>query len=256
MAVETVAVGAVGACDAEVLRFRDMHSGYVFHVAPPGAHPDLWRRYLRGALRVYRHYEVEPALEYEKVSDGRSTSLFFAAVDPSGEVVAGLRAQGPYLLEDEVHGLGAWAGRPGEAHLRAMIADRIHQGIVEVKAVWVTRDGIAHRAQLGAAISRCVVHAAWLLGARFGFVTAAAHTARLYESSGGRIAVGVPAVPYPDDRYRTVPFWWDTHACRTSATKLQGSLLALERAALGAWFTRARRPATAGDARIGGLAQA
>ncbi|MCP2296077.1 hypothetical protein APR11_002505 [Nocardia amikacinitolerans] len=256
MTVETVAVGAFGARDAEVLRFRDMHSGYVFHVAPPDAHPDLWRRYLRGALRVYRHYEVDPALEYEKVSDGRSTSLFFAAVDPAGRVVAGLRAQGPYLVEDEVHGLGAWAGRPGEADLRAMIAERIREGIVEVKAVWVARNGIAHRAQLGAAISRCVVHAAWLLGARFGFVTAAAHTARLYESSGGRIAEGVPPVPYPDDRYRTVPLWWDTRAYRANASKLQGSLLALERAALGAWFAQARRLSTAVDVRTGGLAQA
>lgn len=255
MTVEAVAIGAGDARDAEVLRFRDMHSGFVVQVATPDAHPDLWRRYLSGALDVYRQYGVERALEFDRVADGRSTSLFFAAVDGDGQVVAGLRAQGPYRNPDEVHGLGAWTGRPGAGALREALAERMDEGVVEAKAVWVTRAGLACRSQLGAAVARCVVHAAWLLGARYGFVTAAAHSARLYESSGGRIAKGIPPVPYPDDRYRTVPLWWDTRAYRTHATKLQGSLLALERATLGARPWPSHRTPTR-EPRIGGLAQA
>lgn len=237
MTVETIAVGPGGTRDAEVLRFRDMHSGYVFHIATPEVHPDLWRRYLRGALRVYRYYDVDRALEYDRVETGGSTALFCAAVDPAGAVVAGLRAQGPYLVADEVHALGAWAGRPGESELRAMIADRIPEGVVEVKAAWVSREA-ANRSALGSAVSRCVVHAAWLLGARFGFVTTASHGIERYRSSGGRVADRIPSVPYPDDRYQTVPVWWDTRTYRSFATKLQSSLITLERAALEPWHAQ------------------
>ncbi|MFX0576005.1 hypothetical protein [Nocardia nepalensis] len=254
MTVETIAVGPGGTRDAEVLRFRDMHSGYVFHVATPQAHPDLWRRYLRGALQVYRHYGVDHALEYDSVVDGRSTSLFFAAVDPTGAVVAGLRAQGPYGVADEVHALGAWAGRPGSAELRAMVADRIPEGVVEVKAVWVAR-AAEQRAALAAAISRCVVHAARLLDARFAFVTTATRNIGLYRSSGGYVADRIPSVPYPDDRYRTIPMWWDARTYRSLAAKLQSSLIALEHAALDAWLSPLGR-APSGRPGIGGLAQA
>lgn len=236
MTVETIAVGPGGTRDAEVLRFRDMHSGYVFHIATPQAHPDLWRRYLHGALRVYRHFGVDHALEYDSVVDGHSTSLFFTAVDPAGAVLAGLRAQGPYGVADEVHALGAWAGRPGADQLRTVVAERIPEGIVEVKAVWVAREA-EHRTALAAAVSRCVVHAARLLDARFGFVTTATRNIGLYRSSGGYVADRIPSVPYPDDRYRTVPLWWDIRTYRSLATKLQSSLIALERAALDAWLS-------------------
>ncbi|WP_433711737.1 hypothetical protein ACQP2U_36695 [Nocardia sp. CA-084685] len=253
MTVETIAVGSGGTRDAEVLRFRDMHSGYVFHVATPQAHPDLWRRYLRGALQVYRHYGVDHALEYDSVVDGRSTSLFFAAVDPSGAVVAGLRAQGPYGVADEVHALRAWAGRPGAAELRATVADRIPEGVVEVKAVWVSRVA-ENRAALAAAVSRCVVHAARLLDARFGFVTTATRNIGLYHSSGGYVADRIPAVPYPDHRYQTIPMWWDTQTYRSLATKLQSSLTVLECAALDAGLSPHGR-APSSESGIGGLAQ-
>src|SRR5260370_16799647 len=86
MTVETIAVGPGGTRDAEVLRFRDMHSGYVFHIATPEVHPDLWRRYLRGALRVYRYYDVDRALEYDRVETGGSTPFFSPASSPACSV--------------------------------------------------------------------------------------------------------------------------------------------------------------------------
>ncbi|WP_174375435.1 hypothetical protein [Nocardia higoensis] len=239
MTVEMVTVGA-----ERVLRFRDMHSGHAFQVTTPEADPELWRRYLAGAHRVYHRFGVESALEYESVADGRSTALFFAAVDQDGEVVAGLRAQGPYSGSAEAHGLSAWAGEPGEDALRAMIDERAREGIVEVKAVWVDR-AAAHRSALGAAVARCVVHAAWLLGARWGFATSAGHGIDRYLSSGARIADEVAAVAYPDQRYRTVPLWWDTHAHSAYATRNQSALIVLERAALRAWGRTCPRPAVA-----------
>lgn len=226
MTVEMVTVGA-----ERVLRFRDMHSGHAFQVTTPEAHPDLWQRYLAGAQRVYRRFGVESALEYESVADGRSTALFFAALDHDGEVVGGLRAQGPYAGAAEAHGLTAWTGEPGEDALRTMIDARAPEGIVEVKAVWVDREA-AHRSALGAAVARCVVHAAWLLGARWGFATSAGHGIERYMSSGARISEEVDAVAYPDRRYRTVPLWWDTHAHSEYATRNQSALIVLERAAL------------------------
>lgn len=242
MTVEMVTVGA-----ERVLRFRDMYSGHAFQVTTPAAHPDLWQRYLAGAHRVYRRFGVESALEYESVADGASTALFFAAVDPDGEVVAGLRVQGPYSGSAEAHGLSAWAGQPGEDVLRAMIDDRAPEGIVEVKAVWVDRRA-AHRSALGAAVARCVVHAAWLLDARWGFATSAEHGIERYTSSGARIAEQVGAVAYPDHRYRTVPLWWDTHAHLSHATRTQSALIVLERAALRAWRTTCPRSAAAAPA--------
>src|SRR5690606_1138706 len=159
------------------------------------------------------------------------TALFFAAVDHDGKVVGGLRAQGPYAGSAEAHGLSAWTGEPGEDALRAMIDERAPEGIVEVKAVWVDREA-RHRPALGAAVARCVVHAAWLLGARWGFATSAGHGIERYLSSGARIADEVAAVAYPDQRYRTVPLWWDTHAHARHATRNQSALIVLERAAL------------------------
>jgi len=237
MTVEMVTVGA-----ERVLRFRDMYSGHAFQVTTPDAHPELWRRYLAGAHRVYRRFGVESALEYETVADGGSTALFFAAIDSDGEVVAGLRAQGPYAGAAEAHGLSAWAGEPGEDTLRAMIDERAPEGIVEVKAVWVDREA-KHRSALGAAVARCVVHAAWLLGARWGFVTSAGHGTDRYMSSGARIADEVTAVAYPDQRYRTVPLWWDTHSPLAHASRNQSALIVLERSALRAWGTSCLRPA-------------
>uniref|UniRef100_UPI0024542FCC hypothetical protein n=1 Tax=Nocardia farcinica TaxID=37329 RepID=UPI0024542FCC len=184
-----------------------------------------------GALRDNRRNGVETALQNEPGADGHSTTLFFPAADHDGEVVGGLRAQGPYAGAEQAHGLAAWAGEPGEDVLRAMIDARAPEGVVEVKAVWVDRSA-AHRAALGAAVARCAVHAAWLLGARWSFATSAGHGIERYRSSGARVAEEVEPVAYPDERYRTVPLWWDTHAHARHATRNQSALIVLERAAL------------------------
>ncbi|MGX1805857.1 hypothetical protein ACWIGI_09090 [Nocardia sp. NPDC055321] len=235
MAVEVVAVVPSDLGDEDLLRFQDASSGCTFWIGTPQAHPGLWRRNMAGALRAYRRYGVEAALDYDKTADGRSSALFVTAIDAFGEVVAGLRVQGPYTHVDEVNALSAWSGHPGETALRKRVADRIPQGVVEVKAVWADRAlDRAQRRALGAALDRCVVHVTNLLDARYGFVTAGEHAASGYRTSGARSDWWIPAVPFPDQRYRTIPLWWDMESYRSVADESQLVLIDAEHIALSA----------------------
>ncbi|MBF6240228.1 hypothetical protein IU474_24605 [Nocardia otitidiscaviarum] len=227
-----MAVGLIAeSAGTDLLRFRDEPSGCTFYIGTPQAHPRLWRRNIDGALGVYRHYGVDVALDYDNVIDGHSTALFMTALDADGQVVAGLRAQGPYAHIDEAAALLEWTGQPGEAHFRRMISDRIPEGVVELKAAWVARDAEC-RVELGAAIPRGAVHLTRLLGARYGLGTAASHAADRYRTAGGVIAWWIPPVPYPDERYRTVPMWWDLPNVRTVAEPAQLALIEAETAQL------------------------
>lgn len=250
MTVETIAVGTAGAFQDRAARptgirggglldrslldrsFLDRASGCRFRVATPEGAPELWARYLDGAVRTYRHFGVEHALELGAVADGGSTAFFFAATDPAGRVVAGVRIQGPYRRVVDVSSLHAWDGRPGDSALRMMMAGRMPFGVVEGRGAWVGRDAAA-RGALGAAVSRCLAHAPRLLGARFCFATVASFTAARHATSGGVAAVEIPAVPFPDERYRTVPIWWDTRTYRRVAAPEQYAAMRIEQAELG-----------------------
>ena len=108
-------------------------------VSQPSSEPDLWREYLRGALRSYRKHGVERVLDLDTIRSGADTALFFAAVDDDGTVVGGVRAKGPYRSAEESHAVVEWAGCPGLDAVRKMIADRIPFGVVEMKTAWVER---------------------------------------------------------------------------------------------------------------------
>ncbi|MGK8522122.1 hypothetical protein ACRS6B_11475 [Nocardia asteroides] len=232
MTVDLIAVVPRNSRGRGVQRYYDAQSGCAFFVSRPSVLPELWRRYLDGALDVYRRFGVEHALEYDTVADGESTSLFFAALDADGDMVAGVRMQGPYTGAAQAHALVEWAGHPGVDDLRGMIAARIPHGVVEAKGAWVARDA-DKRAELGAAISRTVLHGARLLGARYGFATVASFTVARHEACGAVPAEGIPAAPYPDERYRTVPLWWDTRTYPVFAEESQRSLTQAEQNALG-----------------------
>lgn len=232
MTVDLIAVVPRNSRGRGVRRYYDAQSECAFFVSEPAAQPELWRRYLHGAREVYRRFGVEHALEYDAVADGGSTALFFAALDADGDVVAGARVQGPYSAARQAHALVEWAGHPGADDLRRMLADRIPQGVIEAKGAWVARDA-ANRAELSAAISRTVLHGARLLGARYGFATVASFTVPRHEACGAVPAEGIPAVPYPDERYRTVPLWWDTRSYAALAEESQRTLTHGEQDALG-----------------------
>jgi len=191
--------------------YYDWSSECHFVVARPSVQPDLWAAYLGGARTSYRRFGVERVLEYEQTRDGKSTTLFFAALDQDGQVAGGMRAQGPYLHTDQAHAVTEWAGQVGAATLRAEISDRIPSGVIEMKTGWVSRDA-PRRPELTAALARVFVHSMMLLNARYALGTVAAHAVRCWQSTGGVVSTGVTPVAYPDDRYLTAPMWWDREA--------------------------------------------
>ncbi len=92
--------------------------------------------------------------------------------------------------------------------MTAQIAQRLPAGVIEVKAVWVEHHA-EHKVALTAALARAFVHAMDLLQVRYALCTAATHAVTRWQTSGGVISAEVPAVAYPDERYRTKLMWWD-----------------------------------------------
>lgn len=177
------------------------HTGHRMVVSTPQAAPELWDGYLAGALAVYGSHGVAPALEVDR----QRTSLVFVALTADDRPIGGMRAQGPYERAEEAQALEVWDHDP-EVHTR--ITDRIADGIVESKGLWVARDAPDRRAVVRA-FGRAPVHASMILGARYGLGTTAEHTERLWTSTGAVLQRDVPPVPYPDDRYRTHLMFWD-----------------------------------------------
>ncbi|MFJ4652664.1 hypothetical protein ACIP5Y_15490 [Nocardia sp. NPDC088792] len=180
-----------------------------------------------GALEVYRQFGTEDALEYDDVIDGRSTTLFGIALDADGRAMAGMRVSGPYKHIDEVHAVASWAGLPGEGAFRRLVADQIPEGVIEGKAGWTARDA-ENRSVLADWIARAYVHSMALLGVRYEVGVAPEHAMRCYRSSGANVAWWIPASSYPDERYRTVPLWYDLQSYRSVATESQVRLMDAE----------------------------
>jgi hypothetical protein len=191
--------------------------------AHPAVEPDLWRDFVRGAIRSYRNRGVERALDLDALHSGADTILFAACVDRTGRVVGGLRAKGPYQSADEAHALKEWSGQPGYDAVRKMITDRLPFGVVEMKTAWVTDDPERSR-QLTSAISRTPLHAMGLLDIQFIVATAASYVLKRWLSSGGLLATKIPPTPYPDERYETRLAWWDRRIFTNHADPKQLSL--------------------------------
>ena len=176
--------------------------------ADPLSESSLWAEYVAGAVDSYRRHGVEQALDLSSLADPRGTSLFLAALDDSGRMVAGVRAKGPYLAPEDSHALVEWHGQAGASAVRKLIDDRIPFGVVEIKTAWVTDDPDRNRS-LTNALARFPLHSTFMLGAQFAMATSAAHVLARWRSSGGVVASQIPATPYPDERYETKMMWWD-----------------------------------------------
>ena len=180
-----------------------------FAVIEPDSDRELWAEYLAGALRGYRKFGVEDALELDTIGSGLTTPLFFGALAEDGEMVAGVRVQGPYRNTAEVHAVREWDGHPGQAELRDMVAARIPDGVLEMKAAWVS-DHVPHRGELARAIARAPIVAMSFLGCRYALATAGTDPViHQWESAGGVIAAHIPTAPYPSAVYHATPIWWD-----------------------------------------------
>lgn len=188
--------------------YLDPTSGRQIVIARPTTKPDLWLDYVHGARATYRRHDVESALDYDHVRNGNSTSLFAVALEADGQVVGGLRVQGPYTCAEQATAIAEWGGRTGTDELRRQITDRLSDGVIEIKAVWVDHDAPRHH-QITDAIARVIVHSMTLMGVRYAFCTAASHAIPRWESTGAVVSTDVTPVAYPDERYRTKLLWWD-----------------------------------------------
>lgn len=214
-----------------VAQYFDRQSGHRVLVSRPEDQPGLWLAYLAGARASYRRHDVESVLEYDDVVDGRSTALFFAAVDRTQRVVGGMRVQGPYLDPDEAHAVKEWAGRNGTEELRLEIARRIPDGVIEMKTGWVS-DEAENRKALAGAMARVFVHSLRLMDVRFAMGTVGQHAIRRWRTCGGVVSDRVAPVAYPDDRHSTVLMWWDRRTFADLANDEQLPLILDESAQL------------------------
>ncbi len=176
-------------------------------MSQPHLEPALWREYVNGAIASYHKHGVAQALDVPAMRRGDDTVLFWATLDRSGRVLGGVRAIGPLQSADESHATVEWAGQAGLPAVRKMITDRIPFGVLEFKSAWVT-DEPSHSRALIRALARSGSHAMSLLDVQFCMATSAPHVLDRWRSSGGVVA-GIPATPYPDERYRTKMMWWD-----------------------------------------------
>jgi len=220
------------------LRWWDRDTACTLVVSQPATDPDLWDEYLEGAKRSYRKHGVECALDVDAVRCGGDTALFWAAIDETGQVVAGVRAKGPLCCAEDSHALLEWSGRPGERAVRKMITDRLPFGVIEMKSAWI--DDRADRSrQLAKVIARSGFHAMPLLDNQFCMATGATQVLDRWRSSGGVLATAIPATPYPDERYRTRMMWWDRRTFVKHADPDQVSKILVEIAEVGRRFRQA-----------------
>lgn len=197
-----------GLPDNASAQWWDRETDCTLVVSTPRAEPELWSDFIAGALCSYRKHGVERAIDPSTLADPDSTSLFLTAIDDTGRVVGGVRAQGPYADAEESHAVVEWADQPALPQVRKMIGDRVPFGVVEIKTAW-SDDGFPRSRALTPVLARMPLHATLVLGAKFAMATAAAHVLDHWQSSGGVVSTRIPATPYPDARYQTKMMWWD-----------------------------------------------
>lgn len=191
------------------LSFWDPWSGCRIEAHTPADRPDLWQDYVNGLSDSYQRHGVENALDLESFASGDSTSLFFVAFSPEGDVVAGVRMHGPLQESSEAHALLEFASDPaGVAKVSQLIDDRLPFGVIEIKGGWVAHTA-SRRDELSNTIARSFLHAMSALQVQFAFCTAGTHAVGRWLTTGSAVAEGLVPVAYPDDRYLTTMMWWD-----------------------------------------------
>ena len=183
----------------------------------------MWSEFVAGAYRSYCKRGVEGALDVDLMRSGSDTVMFFAVLDDAGRIRAGLRAKGPLRSAEESHAIVEWAGQPSEQAVRDMINDRVPFGVLEMKSGWVAEDA-DRDLDLTTPLARSAFHMMALIDVQFCMATAASYVLNRWRSSGGVVA-GIPATPYPDERYQTKMIWWDrrdfvSHAEPTQVAKI------------------------------------
>jgi hypothetical protein len=218
--------------------WRDTNIDCTIVVTQPSTEPELWSEFVAGAYRSYSKRGVESALDIDAMRTGSDTAMFFAVLDDDGRILAGLRAKGPLRSAEESHALIEWAGRPGQQAVRDMITTRVPFGVLEMKSGWVSEDA-DRDLDLTTPLARSPFHMMTLIDVQFCMATAASYVLNRWRSSGGVVA-GIPATPYPDERYQTKMIWWNRRDFVTHAEPAQVAKILTETSQLTREFYRAQ----------------
>jgi hypothetical protein len=218
--------------------WRDTHINCTLAVAQPSNDPELWSEFVAGAYRSYSKRGVEGALDIDVMRTGSDTVMFFAVLDDAGRMLAGLRAKGPLRSAEDSHAVVEWAGQPSQRAVRNMINDRVPFGVLEMKAGWVAEDADPDL-DLTVPLARSPFHMMALVDAQFCMATAAAYVLNRWRTSGGVVA-GIPATPYPDERYQTKMIWWNRRDFVSHAEPAQVAKILTETSQLSREFGQER----------------
>ena len=186
--------------------FLDQSSGVRFEGHHPLERPDLWQLYLNEAEGKYRSHGFEGTLRRQELEDGHGVSLFFLGFDPAGQAVAGVRYHGPLEGSHEAAVSEEMSTSPDIGEITGLIDREIRLGVLESKGAWSQGEAITGQ-RLAFALSHCSIHATTWLGAEY-TVAAVSDTLLPVGDVTGVTRIGTFAVPFPDERYRTVAVMW------------------------------------------------
>ena len=222
--------------------FIERESGIRFEGHHPHLRPDLWKLYLNEAEGVYRGYGFEGTLRRRELDEGNGVSLFLLGFDTDGRVVAGVRIHGPLEGSHQAALVDEMSSSPEIADLVSLIDDNIRHGVIEIKGAFSKGESATgHR--MVATISRFVTHAMTWLGAELAIAAVSDTLVPVGNQTGARM-VGTAAVPFPDDRYRTVCVQWRRSRSHELCTPQHAQFLRLEAEQL------SRAPSTNGHAPV------
>jgi molybdopterin/thiamine biosynthesis adenylyltransferase/nitroreductase len=206
--------------------FLDRASGVRFEGHHPFERPDLWKLYLLEAEGRYRDFGFEGTLIRRDLEEGNGVSLFFLGFDVDGEPVAGIRCHGPLEASHQAFLLEEMGASPEIEQIARLIDDEVRLGAIEIKGAW-SKGEAATGHRLLQALSRAATHAMNWLGAEFAIAAVSDRLVPLGEETGARVLSKV-AVPYPDERYRTIAVEWRRSRIHDQSTPLQQQYLRLE----------------------------
>jgi hypothetical protein len=190
--------------------YVDEETGVRFDVYSPASHPQQWRTYLEGAENIYHQRGLADGSAWRALENGDGVGLFFVATNESGEAIAGIRFHGPLRSIDEAATLTEMASSSEIEDIRAVIASRLDDGIIEMKGMWALGKSVTGVALSDALVRTHLVAMQWL-GAAYVYNTSAERQIELGRRCGVATIWDVP-VFYPDERYKTVAMTFEYEA--------------------------------------------
>jgi hypothetical protein len=184
--------------------------GVRFLLCPPNSSPFLWAAYREGAEAAYARFGVMQALRLPDATVDDQHPWFAAAIDAEGEVVSGLRVNGPLEVSSDAAAIRELSSSPtAERRITEILERTLTDGVIEIKGFWVAQ-GTPRQREIAATLTGCTRRISSVIGVRHALCTAAEHAAGHWRRAGGVPLMSVPAVPYPTAEYSTRVHWWDS----------------------------------------------